>query len=85
MPVAGFRVITVALPGLATSVAATVAVTEVTFPALLVATVVGMVLPFHWTTVFATKPPPFTVSVKSRLPALICEGERKSNVAPVLF
>jgi len=33
--------------------------------------VVGMVFPFHCTTVFARKPLPFTVIAKSAFPALI--------------
>src|SRR5260370_41800853 len=85
VPVAGFRVITVALPGLATRAAAKVAVNEVTFPALLVVAVVGRVFPFHWTSRFATKPPAFTVSVKSWRPAPICEGARKNKRRPALF
>src|SRR5260370_6353681 len=84
-PVAGLRVLTVATPDLATKAAETVAVTDSTFPAALVATVVGMVFPFHCTTVFATKPLPFTVRTKSPLLALIWEGEREIIEAPVLF
>src|SRR5712664_4246827 len=88
-PVAGFRVMTVATPGLATSAAETVAVTESTFPAVSVVTVVGMVVPFQCTTVFATKPLPITVNVKpvqvEPLQALIWEGEREVIEAPVLF
>ncbi len=80
---------TVATPGLATNAAETVAVTESTFPALSRVTVVGMVVPFHCTTVFATKPLPVTVSVKpvQALPtqALIWAGERVVIEAPVLF
>src|SRR2546425_3644516 len=77
VPVAGFRVITVALPGLATRAAATVAVNQGTVSALPVVTVGGMGLPFPWATVFAPKAPPFTVHGKTRLAALGFEGEKK--------
>ena len=83
--VAGFRVMMVATPALATSAAETVAVTDSTLPAALVVTVVGMVFPFHCTTVFARKLLPFTVKAKSALPALIWEGERENIEAPVLL
>ena len=89
-PVAGFKVMMVATPDLAMSAAGTVAVT--TFPSaapvMSTGTVVVRVLPFHWTTVFRTKPLPFTVKVKSpqlALQALIWAGERKESAAPVLF
>ena len=75
----------VATPALATNAAETVAVTDSTLPAALVVTVVGMVFPFHCTTVFAKKPLPFTVIAKSALPALIWEGEREKIEAPVLL
>jgi hypothetical protein len=86
-PVAGLSVLTVAIPVVATNAAGIVAVTMFpsTVPALLVGTVVVRVFPFHCTTVFATKVPPFTVSVKSPLPALMTEGESDMMVAPVLF
>src|SRR5260370_42509510 len=74
-PVAGLRVLAVATPDLATKAAETVAVTDSTFPAALVATFVGMGFPFHCTTVFGTKPRPFTGSVKFPGPALIRAGE----------
>ncbi len=85
VPEAGFKVLTVATPALATSAAETVAVTDSTFPEEFVVTVVGMVVPFHCTTVFATKPLPLTVRTKSPLLALIWEGEREKIEAPVLF
>src|SRR5229473_920402 len=86
-PEAGFSVMIVATPGLTTSVAGTVAVTMFprAAPVLSTGTVVARVLPFHCTTVFRTKPEPRRVSVKSPLPALTCEGDRKDNTAPVLF
>ena len=87
VPDAGLRVYTLATPGLATKAAGTVAVTRFprAAPVLSTATVVARGLPFHCTTVFSTKPPPWMESVKSPLPALICEGERKETKAPVLF
>jgi hypothetical protein len=93
-PEAGFTVITVATPGFATIAEGTTAVMEfpVTAPVLSVGTVVTKFLPFHCTTVFATKPKPVTVSVKSAhvivvvgTQAPICAGERKDSEAPVLF
>ena len=86
-PDAGFTVMMVATPGLATSAAGTVAVTmfPMATPVLSTGTVVAKGLPFHCTTVFRTKPCPFTVRVKSTLPALIWAGERKARPAPVLF
>ena len=48
----------------------------------------GQVLPFHWTSVFATKPPPLSVSVKPELlvqgagHAGICLGDKKVMMAP---
>ena len=89
-PEAGLRVMIVATPGFATSVAGTVAVTVFprAAPALSVGTVVARDLPFHCTTVFRTKPLPLTVKVKSAqlaLQALIWAGERKDTRAPVLF
>ena len=63
----GLMVFTVAVPGLARRAAGTTAVTTFPkgFPELSVGTVVTRFLPFHWTFVFATKPPPFRVNVKS--------------------
>jgi hypothetical protein len=86
-PDAGLIVLTVAIPGVATSAAGTVAVTTFpsTFPALSVGTTVLRFFPFHCTTVFATKVPPLTVNIKSGLPALCTEGESDMIVAPVLF
>ena len=86
-PEAGLRVMMVATPGFATNAAGTVAVTVFprAAPVLSVGTVVARGLPFHCTTVFRTKPAPWMVSVKSPLPALICEGDRNDNAAPVLF
>ena len=86
-PEAGLRVMMVATPGFATSAAGTVAVTVFprAAPVLSVGTFVARGLPFHCTTVFRTKPEPWRVSVKSALPALICEGDRNANAAPVLF
>jgi len=83
-PEAGFRVMTVATPGLATSAMGTIAVSFTIFPALLSVGVVVRGLPFHCTTVLVTKPLPVTVSVKSAWPALIREGEREVIRAPVL-
>src|SRR5258708_2264779 len=85
VPEAGFKVLTVATPGLATSAAETVAVTDSTLPEEFVVTVVGMVVPFHCTTVFATKPPPLTVRTKSPLLALIWEGEGEKLEQPDWF
>src|SRR5260370_33373210 len=86
-PDAGFKVIMVATPGLVTKAAGTVAVTMFprAAPVLSTGTVVARGLPFHCTTGFRTKPLPFTVIVKSALPALIWEGERKETEAPVLL
>src|SRR5229473_139956 len=88
-PLAGLRVRTLALPGLANNVGETVAVTVRTFPLLSRVTTVGMVFPFHWTTVFATKPVPITFSVMeaqlAALQALVWAGEREEIKAPVLF
>ena len=77
----------VATPDFATKAAGTTAVAMLPsmFPALSVGRVVTRVCPFHWTTVFATKVPPFTVSVKSGPPALMTDGEIDMIVAPVLF
>ena len=75
-PEKGFCVITVAVPGLATSAAGTTAVTLSTLPEVSVVTVVFSFCPFHSTKVLATNPAPLIVSVKSGLPALILEGER---------
>ena len=75
----------VATPGLATSAAGTIAVSFMIFPPLSRRGIVLREVPFHCTTVFVTKPRPFTVSVKSVLPALIWAGERKAIAAPVLF
>src|SRR6266849_2106056 len=63
-PVAGFRVMTVATPGLAISAAGTSAISFMIFPPLPRVGVVLRVVPFHCTTVFVTKPWPFTVRVK---------------------
>jgi hypothetical protein len=80
---------TLTFPGLAINAGETVAVTVITFPALSRVTTVGMVFPFHWTTVLATKPPPITVKVKPvqlvPVQALIWAGEREVIEAPVLF
>src|SRR6266436_1984189 len=86
-PLAGLNVMMVARPDFATKAAGTFAVMMLPriFPALSVGSVDSRVLPFHWTTVFATKVPPFTVSTKSGLPALMTEGEIDRMVAPVLF
>src|SRR5580693_8215064 len=85
VPEAGFLVSTVAMPGLATRAALTVAVTVNTFPFASRVTVVGMMAPFHRTLVCGTKPMPVTNSVKPALPALIWLGERKVTAAPVLL
>ena len=93
-PEAGFIVSTVAVPGLVSIAAGTTAVT--TFPraapVLSTGTVVTSRLPFHWTTVFSTKPAPFSVKIISaqvvpcaETHAGICEGDRKDSAAPVLF
>jgi hypothetical protein len=86
-PDAGLIVLTVAIPGVATSAAGTVAVTTFpnTFPALSVGTTVLRFFPFHCTSVCATNVPPLTVNMKSALPALCTIGERDMIVAPVLF
>ena len=84
-PEAGLRVLTVATPGFATSAAGTAAVSFKMFPPLSSVAVVLSGFPFHCTTVWVTKPRPFTVSTKSALPALIWAGERKASEAPVLF
>jgi hypothetical protein len=49
--------------------------------------VVGIVPPFHCTTVCVTKPPLglLTVNVKAGPPALVVEGARKAIDAPVGF
>jgi hypothetical protein len=47
--------------------------------------VVVSFFPFHSMKVLATKPLPFTVIVKSALPALMFEGERNDTDAPVLL
>ncbi len=78
VPECGLRVWTKAVPGLAMRSAETVAVSV-----LALTTVVGMVLPFHWTTDLATYPLPVlsevpdTVSVNPAPPALACEGAMK--------
>src|SRR6266403_1973020 len=84
-PVAGLNVMMVASPDFATKAAGTFAVMMLPsmFPALSVGSVDSRVFPFHWTTVFAMKVPPFTVSTKSGLPALMTEGEIDRMVAPV--
>src|SRR5882724_4688307 len=93
-PEAGLIVLMLAVPGLAINAAGTAAVT--TFPraapVLSTGTVVASGLPFHWTTVFRTKPKPFSVNVRSaqvapcaEVQAGICEGDRKVSAAPVLF
>src|SRR5260370_17007957 len=84
VPEAGFKVLTVATPGLATSAAETVAVTDSTLPEEFVVTFVGMVVPFHCTTVFATKPPPLTVRTKSPLLASIRE-QQNEQIQPPTF
>ena len=84
-PDAGLRVLTKAVPTLATRAAGTVAVTLSTLPAESVDTAVAMVFPFHCTTVLATNPWPVTVSVKSVLPALMVDGESTLIAAPVGF
>jgi hypothetical protein len=82
-PECGLSVLTNAFPALATSDAATVAVIPVMFPALSVRICVGIVCPFHCTTVFATNPPPITLSVKSGLPAVTLSGDKELILAPV--
>src|SRR5467141_946028 len=90
-PEAGFSVMIVATPGLAISAAGTTAVSFKIFPALSRVGVVLRELPFHCTTVFVTKPWPFTVRVKSQgvvgvgTQTLVWAGERKEITAPVLF
>ena len=82
VPECGLSVLMKALPGFAMSAAATVAVMVVALT-----NVEGIVLPFHWTTVLATKPPLLlvTVRVKSLPPATAAEGEIKLMGAPVGF
>src|SRR5260370_17260890 len=72
-PEAGLRVMMVATPGFATNAAGTVAVTVFprAAPVLSVGTVVARGLPFHCTTVLRTKPEPWSVILKSPLPAPI--------------
>ncbi len=80
-PENGLRVLMKTAPGLAISEAATVAVTVVTLTKA-----VGMVLPFHWTTVCGTNPWPMelrTVSVKAAPPAFASLGARELIGAPV--
>jgi hypothetical protein len=86
-PVVGLRVMTVATPDLVTKVAGTFAVAMLPsmFPALSVGRVVSRVCPFHCATVPFTNVPPFRVSTKSGLPALMTDGEIDVIVAPVLF
>ena len=90
-PEKGFWVMTVAVPGLATREAGTVALTVNTFPLASLLGVVASLLPFQVTTVCTTNGLPLaeedwlTVSVKAGLPALILEGEREVIKAPVLF
>src|SRR5207237_598105 len=83
-PEAGLRVLTVATPGLATSAAGTAAVSFKMFPPLSSVAVVLSGFPFHCTTVWVTKPRPFTVSTKSALPALIwgCDAKYLLRVGP---
>src|SRR5260370_34037672 len=68
-PENGLSVLTKTVPGLATSAALTVAVIPRTVPELSVCTCVGIEAPLHCTTVLATNPPPFTVTVNRGLPA----------------
>jgi hypothetical protein len=83
-PENGFCVITVAVPGLATSAAVTVAVTLTTcVPVESKVTMVLSFWPFHVTYVCFTKFPPLTVKMKSTLPALMFEGDKNDIVAPV--
>ena len=87
LPECELSVLTLALPGLAISVAGT---TALRFTTLLLASRVGVVarfLPFHWATVFVSKGLPNKVMVRS-LPfgpsALMTAGEMAVRLAPVL-
>jgi hypothetical protein len=81
-PEKGFKVLTKTVPGLAIIA---VVIAAVTVEALTY--VVGIVPPFHCTTVCVTKPPLglLTVNVKAGPPALVVEGARKAIDAPVGF
>jgi hypothetical protein len=85
-PECGLSVLTNAVPALATRDAGTVAVIPMTLPPLSVCSCVGIVPPFHCTTVLATNPVPgagMTVKVKLGLPAAILAGDSAVMVAPV--
>jgi hypothetical protein len=85
-PENGFWVITVAVPGLATNAAGTAAVTLVTtVPVASRITLVSSFFPFQVTYVCATNGLPLIVNVKSGLPALMFEGDKKNTRAPVLL
>ncbi len=79
-PENGFSVLTATVPAFAIIAAVTVAVTL-----LALTKVVGMVLPFHCTTVCVTNPPDglATLSVNAAPPALACDGAMKLTAAPV--
>lgn len=81
----GLSVLTKAVPCFATKEAATCAVTPVMLPAESVAMVVGMVVLFHCTTVFAVTEVklPVTVKVKAALPAGTVAGDKEVILAPV--
>src|SRR6202171_397545 len=84
-PENGFCVITVAVPGLTTNAAGTVAVTLVTtVPVESRVTLVSSLFPFQVTYVCFTNPLPLIVRVKSGLPALMFEGDKNATDAPVL-
>jgi hypothetical protein len=83
VPECGFNVLTRAVPTAVMSDLSTVAVNVRTLLLASVVTVVGIVLPFHCTTVFATKPAPKRFIMKVSPPALAFEGDRELSLAPV--
>jgi hypothetical protein len=83
LPECGFSVLTWARPGWESRDASTVAVRVRTVLLASVVTCVGIVLPFHCTTVLGTKPRPKRFRVKVPVLTLAFDGAMEDNLAPV--